>query len=359
MSQDQKLLPNRAPVFVVGCPRSGTSLLASVLESRFEFAVPIETHFVPFFSDWLWLWGNLEQPRNRALLLKAIYDFLDLLTPRMVRERDPVKVKAHSLLCTRPRFDEIVEETNSFAEIVKRLFSDFAQTQNKHHWADKSAFSHPVPIEGIVAHFPDAKVIHVVRDARDVVLSWTNSWIAPANLETAARLWARHVRTKRQWGDKNPERYLEIRFEDLLLDTDGQIDRIGAFLNVTPAQGSDRRSDLALMMSEADTHRKLAGELDSSSVGQWRSKLPRADIEAIEALAGAELEALGYNPGPSNRSIGIRGIRSYFGPLFSPIEYVRGSRPLIPPLIRAAQGVGLSLPAITNRGKGFKNWRQP
>jgi len=330
-----------------------------MLESRFEFAVPIETHFVPFFSDWLWLWGDLERPQNRALLLNAIYDFLDMLTPRMVRERDPVKVRAHSLLSTRPRLSEIVRETSNFAEIVKHIFSDFAQTQNKHRWADKSAFSHPVPIERIVAHFPDAKVIHVVRDARDVVLSWTNSWIAPANLETAARLWTRHVRTKRQWGNSNPDRYLEVRFEDLLLNTEVEIDRIGTYLDATPARGTDRQSNLALMMSEADTHRKLAGELDASSVGQWRSKLAKADIEAIEALAGAELEALGYDLGPNIRRIGIRRISSYLGPLFSPIEYVRGSRPIIPPLIRAAQGVGLSLPSITNRGKEFENWRRP
>ncbi|MBF0429322.1 MAG: asparagine synthase (glutamine-hydrolyzing), partial [Magnetococcales bacterium] len=71
--------PSMLPIFVVGCDRSGTTLLTTLIESRLGLITPLETHFIPYFAKTLFLWGNLEQRCNRERLLTAIYHFLEIL----------------------------------------------------------------------------------------------------------------------------------------------------------------------------------------------------------------------------------------------------------------------------------------
>ena len=101
-------------LFVIGCPRSGTSLLTSIL-SR-ELAIPYETHFIPLFERVLWLWGDLRRPSRRAHLLRSIYEFLEIWTVQAARGRALDQLHRMSLLATKPSADELVDGTTSYPE---------------------------------------------------------------------------------------------------------------------------------------------------------------------------------------------------------------------------------------------------
>ena len=79
--------------------------------------------------------------------------------------------------------------------------------------------------------FPDAAYIHLLRDGHDVVASFRDRWGYKAAARAARSEWARYVTAARELGARLPaDRFLEIRYEDLVADPDGQGRRLFAFL---------------------------------------------------------------------------------------------------------------------------------
>ncbi|MDO8837193.1 MAG: sulfotransferase, partial [Vicinamibacterales bacterium] len=126
--------------FIVGCPRSGTYLLSSILDRSGQVAVPTETHFVPLFAQYARLFGDLEKPDARTRLLAAIYAFLEIWLRRADEERGLENIIPHSLLATRGGFNEIVRDSRSYADIVHALFEHYAIGKGASQYGDKSAF---------------------------------------------------------------------------------------------------------------------------------------------------------------------------------------------------------------------------
>ncbi|MBF0296123.1 MAG: sulfotransferase, partial [Magnetococcales bacterium] len=96
------------PVFVVGCDRSGTTLLTALLESRLGLAAPLETHFIPYFARTLFLWGDLGRRRNRERLLTAIGHFLEILLVSSTPQLDPTEARSGTLLAVLPQAEAIL-----------------------------------------------------------------------------------------------------------------------------------------------------------------------------------------------------------------------------------------------------------
>ena len=78
---------------ISGAPRSGTYLLMTKLAREYDIAFPVETHFIPIFYRYRFLWGDLRNKDNREKMLDAIYKFLEIWTPRSERGRDYSAIK--------------------------------------------------------------------------------------------------------------------------------------------------------------------------------------------------------------------------------------------------------------------------
>jgi hypothetical protein len=170
------------PIFVVGSPRSGTTLLRLVLDSHSHIACGPETHILADMDDSCRLhWSRLQ---------------------RYGRDREYWYAK-----CRR------------FFEEVKL---DYSAAKNKPRWADKTpAYALHLPF--INALFPKAQIVHVIRDARMVTASvlarwgWRAAWHAPVK-------WAESVSRARGFGTGLPAaQYREIRFEELIADVEGTL----------------------------------------------------------------------------------------------------------------------------------------
>lgn len=289
-------------VYIAGCPRSGTYLLALLLGCAFDIAIPVETHFIPLFERVLFLFGDLREYANRRRLLMCIYDFLEIWTPRSERDRDWRAIRRHSLLATRTRQEAILDNARSYPELVTGLYREFAAIADRRLYGDKSAFYRHVALERIEAGLPGLRLIHIIRDGRDVALSWLGIWTRPATLAEAAREWARHVEGKRAWGRRHPERYLEVRYEDLLSRPEEIQGRIAAFLGlpVPLAVASFHTSELAATLASGSPHSKIASPLDPGNIAKWRRTMCVADQALFEALAGTTLSACGYESGAAS-----------------------------------------------------------
>jgi len=183
-----------APFFIVGCPRSGTSLLRDLLRSHPRISIPGESHFLPaFFRGYGDPGDEPGAPRlaERILGLHWVKAWLLPLTP------------------------DVFAGDRTFRQVVTRLFAAHAASEGRERWGDKTPhYVREIPT--LVEIFPGCRIIHIYRDGRDVALSWLATGFQPRNLFTAARTWKEYVCAGRQSGRTlPPEFYLEVRYESL------------------------------------------------------------------------------------------------------------------------------------------------
>ena len=286
-------------VIIVGAPRSGTYWLVDLLQTRFGIYFPSETHFIPIFSRYLWLWGDLSIALNRRRLLKNIYEFLQVWTVYSSSSEDYLsQIRRLSLLVTLDEgcSEEIVEESCDYPSLVEALYRHFAKIHGAAASGDKSAHYKALNPELTIGLFPEALMLHAVRDGRDVALSWTKQWFGPASVLEAARLWNDHVEVNRAWGRRNPSRYLEVRYEDLATEKEPEIQRLESFLgkSALPELGEGHQSELAKALSHEESHSAMGGINASGNISKWRSQMQPQEIACFEEVAGETLADSGY-----------------------------------------------------------------
>jgi hypothetical protein len=275
-------MPEVPPFFVVGSARSGTTLLRVMLERHPDVAIPPESHFIPKLWERRGRYGagdRLERPR----------EFLrDLASDSRFRSWDlPIQAVADEL--------ELVERP-TFAQGIEAAFVAFAKADGKTRWGDKTPkYVDHIPL--ISRLFPDARFVHLVRDGRDVALSVLDMERLHAHAATAAKVWARQVAGGREAGRAlGDERYLELRYEDLLEDGPGEIRRVCAFLGIPFRQAMLKHEDGALERipeRQRGMHRRISLP-PTKGLRDWRSQMSSDELAEWEAVAGPQLEAFGY-----------------------------------------------------------------
>jgi hypothetical protein len=283
--------------FVVGCPRSGTTLLRRMLDAHPRLAMmPRETHFIPRIYE-----------RRAGLTIEgevtpAVVD--ELLADRHFA-RLGIDREALEQLLTR-------EEPTPYASLVSRIFDMQGRARGTELVGDKTpGYVRQLPT--LHALWPEARFVHLIRDGRDVCLSlleWRSgprlagrfsSW-AEDPVSTAALWWEWHVRLGREDGlSLGPERYRELRYESLVSNPERECSAVCNFLGV--------RYDDAMVRFQHGRERgepgrsaKGASRPVTSRLRDWRTQMPASDIEAFEAAAGELLDDLSYGlflPSPS------------------------------------------------------------
>jgi sulfotransferase family protein len=264
-------------LFVVGCARSGTRMLGRLLDGHPELAVIHEARFVPgWFKHRRGVTPDGHATRELVERLAAFERFDRLGVARADLER---------LLGP--------GGTVPYAEFVSRLFDLVGRARGKPLVADKSPrYARNIPT--LHELFPRAKILHLVRDGRDVALS-VASWRKVTErgdlvarydtwredpVSTIALWWEREVRLGREDGRAlGPELYGETHYEALVADPPGECARLCAFLGVP--------YDDAMVASTA-TRPPTPGMRD------WRRQMPPADVRRFEASAGELLHELDY-----------------------------------------------------------------
>lgn len=349
----------RQGCLLIGCPRSGTFLLMAILEQCFDMATPVETHFIPGFDRYKWLWGDLRKAQNRRRLLDAIYDFIDIWTPRMIVSGEMDLAWTYSLAATRPQAERILAHSTDYPDLVQTMMDVYCEIHGKSAWIEKSAFFRHVDMGFVDRVLPETKVIHILRDGRDCSLSWMATWATPASLEEAALLWDEHVREKSDWVRRHPDRSLELRYEDLTADPDAKLAKIAAFLG-RPAADRDTdlsESEYARVLSQLSSHRMVAGKIQAGNAQKYISKMTEGDRAAFFGIAGETLERFGYEPEPHVAPPGsLRRAWIRVHGAVTQNAFRRGVKAHLPLLIFVAQRLGINLPSLVNRMGTAREW---
>jgi hypothetical protein len=342
-------------IVINGCPRSGTSLLESLLAKKFNAAVMPETHFIPHFRPYLFLWGGLKMESQRKELINAIYDFTEIRTNGTGLGVE--QMRPYCMLSTRPALDQIAKSCSSYPEILFELFDTYRKRHKGDFVIEKTAYYRPFSWEDISCVLPDARFIHVVRDGRDVVTSWSNTWFGPKDLALSAWLWGRHVREGLNWEIANPHRCFRLRYEDLLLNPEENLTEIGSFIGTAAGdQEYDQSSTRWYEFITSYAHMKnLSRSVKKGNINKWHTSMNPKDVALFETIAGAELEETGYqlataaadriDTKDAYRILSEARLKS----VGSKVEWQRRMVAYLPPAIWMFRLAGISLPSVLRK----------
>lgn len=268
------LTSNKDILFVTGFPRSGTTWTNSIFLHCFKCGFANEIQFLMQFDRRLGNYGDL---RKAANLDRLVTDLLADEYFRILKNTYRIEISKAELM-------ERLERPN-FASVVYAVLEAVSQHLRKDIVGGKCP-SLGYDLEKLYSLFPNAKVVHVIRDGRDCALShYRMSW-GFRNAYMVARNWAKYVRNARTVGARvGPGQYLDFRYEDLLRDPAVVLGRLECFI-----LGFEDAEVRACGLAEA------ANNGIADNFNKWKLKMSPKDQGIFEAVAGDLLAQLGYDP---------------------------------------------------------------
>ena len=275
---------NTNPIFIVGAGRSGTTLLQFMLRSHPELSLPTgESHFfIPFYQRRN-EFGDLSDITRLRELVNELYQF----NPGFFDEElHGIQFNAESITQQLHKLD-----VKSMPEVFSGIFQINAEAEGKTRWGDKTPY-YVLHLDTILEMFPNAQIVHLIRDGRDCALSMLErKWdLKIFNIYHAAYTWNKYVLTGESFGQKNPERYYKIYYEDILNSPEKTLMDLCQFLNIK-------------FNTQVINFKKSGGSGDTPLVSQpiqknnrnkWKKKMTPAQIRIFETLAGDALRKCGY-----------------------------------------------------------------
>lgn len=272
-------------VFVVGCPRSGTTLLQRMLDSHPELAVANDSHFIPV--------------PLRGLPLDA-----DPALTRDLVESVRTYRRFHRLELGDDQVEAAASGASSYSEFVSALYSAVAGNHGKRLAGEKTP-DYVKELPRLHALFPAARAVHIVRDGRDVALSareWAHDRKGPGKLA----LWAQEpVAVCALWWrwmvslgidaghDLGPSVCLQVTYEELVADPRRLLGEVAQHLGLPD---SPDMANFHVGRTRDDPHlsAKSAWLPATPGLRRWREELSPRDTSLFELLAGDLLAELGY-----------------------------------------------------------------
>ena len=254
-----------------GAPRSGTTLLRRIFDKHPDVATGPESKlFVPAAFNLEWLAQSYSIPLDELHVLR--------------------------------------DESDSQAAFIDAFATRVRADADKPRWAEKTPMNIR-NLDWIGSHWPEASIIHIIRDGRDVVCSmrkhpdwrWRDgAWqkvLVPRSVETYAQRWVADTAMGTAWRDHAT--YIEVCYEDLVSDPEPVLRAI--------CRVSELKVDadwLAMVVAPATVVDPSArpddkGALSTVSVGRWRTDLTPAEADVVTSICGPRLEELGYPLDPA------------------------------------------------------------
>lgn len=284
------------PFFVLSSGRSGSTLLASMLNMHSRIYIPVELFglysYLPRRLPW---YGDLDREIN---LWRLALDLRHVGHMRQIDEGfDP------------DLFVSLMKEKcKCYSSVIQAFYEVLCEVSGKPVVGDKTPNNMPY-FRLISETFPESRFVHLVRDGRDCAISsmkWREG-VQFRNLYELASSWCRTNLAMAGFGKENPGRYLLLRYEDLIQDPEMELGRVCEFLGEGFERAMLEFSGGGFARKNAEAlghHGNLGRGLLRENKGKWKAKMSDGEVMLHDALAGSALAEFGYPV----RS-GARGVR--------------------------------------------------
>lgn len=271
------------PFFIVGSGRSGSTLLQTLVDAHPHLSIPRESHIYDSFDRVFDSYGDLRERGNQKRFINALLDDVFIRQWRLEATVEQVERRL-----ARPDRGGIIEA----------LFALYAEQHGALRWGDKTP-EHVRHLRDIRGDFPDAKLIHLVRDGRDVAEAFRRMVFGSYSAVGLARDWRRDVMAWQTFClEHGKTDTLVVRYEDLVTNPATTMRKVFRFLDepyvdTVPAYASTHLSR-ALSVARGDSHASLRQGISPAKIGVYRQKFAAREIEIFEAVAGDALAVYGY-----------------------------------------------------------------
>ena len=270
-----------APFFVVGNDRSGTTVLRLVLDRSAEAAVPPESMFLLDFAP-VRRRGGLEDPEKAARFVAEVW-------------RHP-RVQLWGLAGDPPPLPSGLRHAEAYRFAVEAPFRAYASAEGKERFGDKTP-AYLQAVDELLAVWPDARIVVLVRDARAVALSIQKLPFGPNNPYAAAAWWARGIREGLEAERRHPEQVLTVRYEDLVSEPEATVRRVCDHVRLgynSEMLAIERAGPDKIVAEQAGWYSGVSKPISAEASGRWRTEMPEEDQRVVAAVAAPELRELGY-----------------------------------------------------------------
>jgi hypothetical protein len=286
MPKTNEMTPINPMVFVVGCPRSGTTLLQRMLDAHPDLTVANDTHFIT-------------RAAKRELRREANPVLDDALVEQVLSYH-----RFHRMGLDRQDALGAARGAKTYADFVSRLYDLRAQQAGKTLSGEKTPdYCRKMPL--LHRLFPSARFLHIIRDGRDVALStldWASSGKGPGRWDLwpedsvgACALWWRwQVGNGRYDGARlGRSVYREVRYENLVGQPQAELAAICEFLGL-PYDEHMARFHEGKTRAATGRSAKSAWLGPVAGLRDWREQMSPEDAAVFDAIAGDLLDSAGY-----------------------------------------------------------------
>jgi len=271
----------RGPLFVVGMPRSGTKLLRDLLNRHPRITIPeVESHFIPSL---LRLYGESGPLSDHDL--GQVYDTIRASSFFWhMRQRGRDFVRSDFLAGNRGR---------GIRDVILDILEHYGKGDDSAGVDAIIGDKTPLylgEIDLLRNAFSRARFIHIIRDPRDVCLSAKKVW--GHHVYRTAQRWQELVSQGRNCGREYDDDYIEVKFEDLLTDTESVMRDLCAFLGCE----YDSRMTALSRSNENRGDARGATEVVSSNMKKYREEMSAGEVRRVEEIAYEQLTECGYRP---------------------------------------------------------------
>lgn len=263
-----------------------------MLDSHPDLAIPPETHFISTL-----LRKNFE--------IKSFDEFIEILTKSGFWDDFGLDINS---------FRNNLSKIKNFniSDGLRCFFNSYASRFGKNRWGDKTPH-YLSKMQEINTILPEVRFIHVIRDGRDVALSYKGLWFGPED-DTAkqANFWKEKIKNAREQALKLPF-YMEVRYEDLVGSPHNFLTKICSFISIQFSHKMetyylsanerlmelmDRKNLNGDVIVKKDKRRSIfslvSQKPDVSRIARWKKEMPIEEQKSFESIAGNLLRELGY-----------------------------------------------------------------
>jgi hypothetical protein len=276
--------------FIIGRPRSGTTLLRLLFEAHPNVVIPPESPFI------INLYKKYE--KIRFWDDKVIHEFCEDIFK--VRYFDKWMTVKEDLL------NSLLEEKgdSSFQQMVRKVCLSYTSVFKKEEIkmiGDKNpAYSlYPGRIHKL---FPEAKIIHITRDYRDNYLSLTKVNFEVPIVPLVVYRWKFAYRRMQKLKKKYPELVYSIRYEDLATNPEKQFNKICEFLGLDfdphVLEFYEKKEEVEKLYADskeiAVVHKSLFKPISTDRMNLWKTEMTERQVKVADLVAGKTAEKAGY-----------------------------------------------------------------
>jgi len=288
--------------FITGTGRSGTTLLQAMLSRGRGVFIPQETHFMSL----VWKHRHRLGPLTSESGWTAAKDAIFRRSEHAGIAMDPDDFER--LTASGPR---------NYGVLLSAWLHAAAKAQTPAQDPPPTILGEKSPVHAsyvleLLAMLPEARVVHIVRDPRDVAVGMRDVWNTPPT--SAAVRWLIDQRRQQDLESLvSPQRFVTVRYEDLVAQPEAQLRRVCDVLAIgfTPdVLEHHRRTQTGF--AEHETHKRQTMQpVTTSRIGRYRRSLSPTAIAAIERVCGTQMERLGYEPEGYPRARGNLAVAAY------------------------------------------------